>query len=141
MSYRSFEEVWQDITRLQDKDVFTLCRRKKNHILKVDEKGVLRYSDAGRGTCTLVDKARFERVWTNLVQHREFVPKGKGGWLTCACIAHLPEVEYSCKDGTLRLYLRQQNTHPFCEVKEWKRVKKYGAKEISGNLGVKEMRR
>ena len=120
MSYRSFDDVWQDITRLQDKDVFTLCRCIKNHILKVNEKGVVRYSEGGKGAATDVGKAAFKKVWRNLVEHREFVPKEKGGWrIACACIAHLPEVEYSRKDGFLRLYLRQQDTHPFCEVKEY----------------------
>ncbi len=118
MSYRSFEEAWQDITRLQGKDVFTLCHPIKNHILEVNEKCLKRLSAGGKGAPTSVSKATFKRVWKRLVEHREFVTK-QGYNFTCACIAHLPEVEYSCKDGILHLYLRQQNTHPFCEVKEY----------------------
>ena len=120
MSYRSFGEVWQDITRLQDKDVFTICKRNKNHICKVNEKEVVRYADRGTGAFKSVSKAVFEMVWRNLVAHRVFEPRNEDrGWFASACIAHLPEVEYSCKDGISRLYLRQQNTHPFCEVKEY----------------------
>ena len=119
MSYRSFEEAWRDIKRLEGKDVFTLCNSVKNQILEVNEKGLKRLSAGGKGVPTDVSKAAFKKVWTNLVENKVFVPKEKGGWrIACACIAHLPEVEYSCKDGFLRLYLRQQSTHPFGEVKE-----------------------
>ena len=116
MSHRSFEEAWQDIKKLQGEDVFTLCRRHKNHILKVDEKKMERLS-AGKNQPTSISKAYFKTVWTNLVEHRKFDKPSYN--FTYACIAHLPEVEYSCKDRPLGLYLRQQNTHPFCEVKEY----------------------
>ena len=116
MSYRSFEEAWQDIKKLEGKDVFTLCKHHKNHILKVDEKEMKRLAE-GKDVPTSISKARFERAWKKLVEDRKFGYK----WLSFifACIAHLPEVEYFCKDGVLYLYLRQQNTHPLGEVKEY----------------------
>ncbi|MFC2016093.1 hypothetical protein ACFLUF_00070 [Chloroflexota bacterium] len=114
MSYRSFEEAWQDIKKLQDKDVVTLCHHHKHHIVTVDETCLRTEYPA------LVTKGAFKTVWKKLVKDGEFVPVEDGGYyFACACIAHLPEVEYSCKDGILRLFLRQQNTHPFCEVKEY----------------------
>ena len=118
MSYRSFEEAWQDIKKLQDKDVVTLRRSHKNHIMQVGETG-LRVHPDGSEHFHHVTKGAFETVWTNLGKHGQFVPVEDGGYyFVCACIAHLPEVEYSCRDGILRLYLRQQNTHPFGKVKE-----------------------
>jgi len=117
MSYRSFEEVWQDIRKLEGKEVFTLCKCHKNHIVKVDETG-LRTHPNGSEYAHPVTKGAFKTVWRKLIEDGEFVPVEDGGYyFACACIAHLPEVEYSCKDG-LCLYLRQQNTHLFCEVKE-----------------------
>ena len=118
MSYRSFEEAWQDIKKLEGKDVFTLCKRIKNHILEVNETELRRRPD-GSEYPALVTKGAFKTVWGKLIEYKKFVPVEDGGYyFVCACIAQLREVEYSYEDGILRLYLRQQNTHPFCEVKE-----------------------
>ena len=117
MSYRSFEEVWQYIKSLEGKDVFTLCKHHKNHIEKVDEKGLTRRAEGSKKDTTFISKAYFKRVWGNLVKHREFARVGYN--FTYACIALLPEVEYFCKDRPLGLCLRQQNTHPLGEVKEY----------------------
>ena len=108
MSYRSFEEVWQDIKKLQDKDVFTLRRRHKNHIVTVDEIGLITRPNGSEHTHP-VTKGTFKTVWGKLIKDREFVPvKYRGYYFACACIAHLhlPEVNYSYEDGILRLYLR-----------------------------------
>ncbi len=119
MSYRRFEEAWQDIKKLQGKDVVTLCRRHKNHIVEVDETELITHPN-GSEYKHPVTKGTFKTVWSKLIEDKEFVPVEDGGYyFACACIAHLPEVEYSSKDGILSLYLRQQNTHPFCEVKEY----------------------
>ncbi len=119
MSYRSFEEAWQDIKKLQDEDVVTLRHSHKNHIVKVDETGLTRRPD-GSEYPAFVSKGAFKTVWRKLIKYGKFVPVEDGGYyFACACIAHLPEVGYSYEDGILRLYLRQQNTHPFCEVKEY----------------------
>ena len=107
MSYRSFEEAWQDIKKLQDKDVVTLRRRHKNHIVKVDETGLITRPNGSEYTHP-VTKGTFKTVWRKLIEDGEFVPVADGGYyFACACIAHLPEVNYSYEDGNLRLYLRQ----------------------------------
>ncbi len=107
MSYRSFEEAWQDIKKLQDKDVVTLRHRHKNHIVKVDETGLITRPN-GSEYAHPVTKGTFKTVWRKLIEDREFVPVEDGGYyFACACIAHLPEVNYSYEDGILRLYLRQ----------------------------------
>jgi hypothetical protein len=62
--------------------------------LKVDEKGILRYSDCGEGAYTFISKRKFENVWKKLTGSGYF--KVATGWeIACACIARLPEVEYS----------------------------------------------
>ncbi len=114
MSYTSFDDVWRYIMSLKGEYVSTLYNPVKNYIQEVNEKGVTRLSARARdkGKSTNVPKAEFEKVWRNLREHGKFVPNGKGGWgIACACIARLPNVEYSCKDRILALYLRKQNTH------------------------------
>ena len=106
MSYRSFEEVWQDIKKLQDKDVVTLRRSHKNHIEKVDETGLFTRPD-GSEYHHFVSKGAFKTVWGKLIEYEKFVPvEGGGYYFVCACIAHLDEVESSYEDGILYLYLR-----------------------------------
>ena len=116
MSDRSFEEVWQDIKSLEGKDVFTLRRCHKNHIVKVDEEGMERLS-ASKVKSSNINKKIFKKVWKRLVEYRKFDKPSHN--FTYACIARLPEVECSPKDRPLGLYLRQQNTHPLGEVKEY----------------------
>jgi len=107
MSYRSFEEAWQDIKKLQDKDVFTLRHHHKNHIVEVDETGLITCPNGSEYTHP-VTKGTFKTVWGKLIEDGEFVPVEDGGYyFACACIAHLLEVNYSDEDGILRLYLRQ----------------------------------
>ncbi len=107
MSDRSFKEVWQDIKSLEGKDVFTLRHRHKNHIVQVDETGLITRPN-GSEYAHPVTKGTFKTVWGKLIEDEEFVPVEDGGYyFACACIAHLPEVNYSYEDGILRLYLRQ----------------------------------
>ncbi len=107
MSYRSFEEAWQDIKKLQDKDIVTLCHRHKNHIVEVDETGLITRPN-GSEYAHYVTKGTFKTVWRKLIEYGKFVPVEDGGYyFACACIAHLPEVESSYEDGILCLYLRQ----------------------------------
>ena len=107
MSYRSFEEAWQDIKKLQDKDVVTLRRSHKNHIVKVDEIGLITRPN-GSEYPHPVTKGTFKTVWRKLIEDGEFVPVEDGGYyFACACIAHLPEVKHFYEDGILHLYLRQ----------------------------------
>ena len=107
MGYRRFEEVWQDIKRLQDKDIVTLCHHHKNHIMKVDETGLITRPN-GSEYAHPVTKGTFKTVWGKLTECGKFVPVEDGGYyFACACIAHLPEVESSYEDGILCLYLRQ----------------------------------
>ena len=107
MNYRSFEEAWQDIKKLQDKDVVTLCHHHKSHIVKVDEWALTRRPDGSEYPAG-VSKESFKTVWEKLIEYGKFVPVEDGGYyFVCACIAHLSEVEYSDEDGILRLYLRQ----------------------------------
>lgn len=123
MSYRSFEEVWQDIRRLEGKDVCTLCRHYKSHILTVNEEGVKRLAEESRDKeYKPVAKSKFERVWRDLVACRQVVPskKSEGIAFTCACIAHLPEVEYSLNPVTIWL---SENRHDFCKQVERKASK------------------
>ena len=107
MSYRSFEEAWQDIKKLQGEDVVTLRHSHKNHIEKVDETGLKTRPD-GSEYPHFVTKGAFKMVWGKLIEYGKFVPVEDGGYyFACACIAELPEVEFSYEDGILRLYLRQ----------------------------------
>ena len=107
MSYRNFEEVWQDIKKLQDKDVVTLCRSHKNHIQKVNE-FLLETRPDGSEYPHSISKESFKTVWRKLIESGKFVPVEDGGYyFVCACIAHLHEVESSYEDGILHLYLRQ----------------------------------
>jgi hypothetical protein len=107
MSCRSFEEVWQDIKKLQDEDVVTLCHRHKNHIVEVDET-CLRTRPDGSEYSHFVSKGAFKTVWRKLIEYGKFVPVEDGGYyFVCACIAHLPEVVSSYEDGILYLRLRQ----------------------------------
>ena len=107
MSYRNFEEAWQDIKKLQDEDVVTLCRRHKNHIVEVNETG-LRTRPNGSEYAHPVTKGTFKTVWEKLIKDGEFVPVENGGYyFACACIARLREVNSSYEDGILRLYLKQ----------------------------------
>ena len=107
MSYRNFEEAWQDIKKLQGEDVFTLCHSHKNHIEEVVETGLTTRPD-GSEYHHFVSKGAFKTVWGKLIKHGKFVPVEDGGYyFACACIAHLHEVESSYEDGILRLYVRQ----------------------------------
>jgi hypothetical protein len=66
MKARTIEEVWQDIKKLQNKDVFTLYHHNKNHIVKVDETGLITNPDRSRYPhMHPVLKGAFETVWKN----------------------------------------------------------------------------
>ena len=122
MSQRSFEEIWQELHRLKGKTVETLCYGMKNDIVDFKpKKGMIRISHAPQATGDekTVPKNTFKTIWEGLLKNGEFKPSEKSGWrIACACIAHLPEVEYSCDDRILCLYLMDHDTHDFCEVKK-----------------------
>lgn len=122
MVHKSFNDVWEDLKRLQGKEVYTLCHRWRNEIKEFNNHKMLRLSHAPQasGEPKPVSKRTFRTVWEHLLKNREFVPKDIPAWkIACACIAHIPEVEYSCKEGFVHLYLKPQATHPFCEVREY----------------------
>jgi hypothetical protein len=63
-----------------------------------------------------VTKGAFETVWRKLLKDREFVPVEDGGYhFACACIALLPEVEYSLNPETIWL---SNNRHDFGKLVE-----------------------
>lgn len=120
MKRRTFENVWQELKQLEWKTVYTLCRGWRNDIYKFDDNVMWRFSHRGNGQPTSVPKRTFNKVWENILKEGQFMPKEKGGWrIACACIALLPEVEYSCREGFVHLYLRAQSTHPFGQIKEY----------------------
>jgi hypothetical protein len=112
MKTRTFNEIWQDIYRLQDIEVFTLRHHNKNHIMKVDETGLITSPDRSRYPHTHpITKGAFETVWRKLLAKRDFMPVEDGGYhLVCACMALLPEVEYSLNPVTISL---TENKHDF----------------------------
>jgi hypothetical protein len=117
---RPFDEVWQELKQLEGKTVYTLCRRWRNDILRFDSNRMWRVAHRGSKQPKPVPKRTFRKVWERLLIDGEFMPKDVLAWkIACACIAHLPEVEYSCKEGFVHLYLRLQSTHPFGEVREY----------------------
>lgn len=117
MKTRTFNEVWQEIKKLEDKDIFTLRYHYKNHIMKVNETGLITNPEKSRYPHTHpVDKGAFETVWRTLLTKRYFVPAEDGGYhLVCACLALLPEVEYSLKPETIWL---SENKHEFRKLVE-----------------------
>ena len=123
MVHKPFNEVWEDLKQLKGKVVYTLCYRWRNDIVGFDDYKMLRLSHAPQasGEIKPVSKRTFLMVWEHLLKDGDFVPKDIPAWkIACACIAHLPEVEYSCKEGFIHLYLRPKGSHPFCEVREYK---------------------
>jgi hypothetical protein len=111
---RTFEEVWLDIKRLEGTDINTLCMHNKNHIKKVTDKVLVRYADKGKGSCTPVERSAFERVWRDLTE--KGYCKISDRWkIACACIARLPEVEYSVNSRTIWL---TENKHDFGKLVE-----------------------
>ena len=109
MQTRTFEEVWQDIKKLEGTCVYTLCNHTKNHIKKVNEKELIRYSNGGRGSSKPVNKSVFERAWNDL-NEKGCCKIGDSWAIACACLALLPEIEYS--KNTRTIYL-SENRHEF----------------------------
>jgi len=114
---RTFEEIWQNIKKLQGKDVYTLSHKNKNHIVEVNETELIINPDRSRYPHThLITKGAFETVWRKLLAKGDFVPIEDGGYnLVCACIALLPEVQYSLKPVTIWL---SENRHDFKKLVE-----------------------
>jgi hypothetical protein len=110
MVHRSFEEIWLDIQQL--KVVYTLDRRHENQVIFDPNKGMLRLSGAGKGEWTPVDKSAFNRAWERLVKDGSLEASRK--WkVVCACLAQLPEVEYSLNPEKLWLIKDGSKWHPF----------------------------
>ena len=110
MVHWSFDEIWLDIQQL--KVVYTLNRRHENQVIFDPDKGMLRLSDAGKGEWTHVDKSAFERAWERLVKDG-CLEASKKWKVVCACLAQLPEVEYSLKPERLWLIGDSSKWHPF----------------------------
>jgi hypothetical protein len=108
MRTRTFEEVWHDLEKLKGRTVFTLVHKVKSEIIDVNKSGIKRRSEIHNQEKT-VDRSAFERVWKQLMENGYC--KVEDGWkIACACIALLPEIEYSLKPGTIWL---SDNRHEF----------------------------
>jgi len=120
-SEKTIDGVWTELKQLEGTDVETLCQNSKNHIFKFNDKEMIRYADPprGRGAATAVPRRTFKIIWENLVKCGEFEPSITPAYrIACACIARLPEVEYSCKENRVHLYILPQRTHEFGTVRE-----------------------
>jgi hypothetical protein len=108
MKKRTFDEVWSDLEKLKGKPVFTLVQHIKSDILDVNSTGIKRRSERW-GQVRHVDRSAFKRVWERIT--KDGYRRLSGSWkFACACIALLPEVEYSLKPGTIWL---SKNIHEF----------------------------
>jgi hypothetical protein len=115
MKTRIFEDIWRDIKKLQNKDVFTLRRHQKNHIVGVDETG-LRTIRGKSDFPYPITKGAFETVWRKLITNDRYIPVEDGGYhIICACIALISEVEYSLKPVTIWL---SEKRHEFGKLSE-----------------------
>ena len=110
---RSFDEIWHDLQQLKGKTVFTLVYRVRNEIVDFDSRGMLRLM-VRRNSIKRVDKSAFKRVWEKLVESG-YCQIEDGLKIVCACIAHLPEIEYSLNPGIIWL---SENRHDFCKQVE-----------------------
>ena len=108
MKIRSFEEVWLDLERLKGKTVDTLVNHVKSDIIDIDSSGMLRRSEIYNEEKT-VERSAFERVWKDLTE-KGYCKIGSRWSIACACIALLPEIEYSVSSRTIRL---TENKHEF----------------------------
>ena len=109
MKTRTFETVWQDIKKLEGKDVFTLRHLHKNQVKEANETGLKIRTGRSKNEYWLT-KGAFETVWEKLLDG-EFVPTDDGGYyFVCACLeAALPSrVGHYFKDGILVLYLKKE---------------------------------
>jgi hypothetical protein len=107
---RTFEAVWQDIKKLQNTDVYTLRHHNKNHIVRVSELELTTNPEKARYPHThFILKTSFQTVWQKLLANGNIIPVEDGGYhLVCACLALLPEVEYSLNPEAVWL---TTNTH------------------------------
>jgi len=105
---RTFEEVWLDLEKLKGKTVFTLVHHVKSKVIDVDSRGMLRRSERWNQV-KHIDRSAFKRAWEKLAI--DGYCRLSDTWkFVCACLALLPEVEYSLKPGTIWL---SKNRHDF----------------------------
>jgi hypothetical protein len=113
MKTRTFEEVWCDLERLKGKTVYTLVHHVRSDIIDVDSSGMMRRSERWKQV-RHVDRSAFQRTWEKLSIHG--CRRLSDAWkFVCACIALLPEVQYSLKPVTIWL---SENRHEFGELVE-----------------------
>jgi hypothetical protein len=106
MSHRSFEEFWQDIKKLKDKDVYTLRHHRKSRITGADEITLYVRPESSKYSHPMT-KGAFETVWRILTEKGEYVPVDDGGYyFVCACLVNLPEVDWLNKNGVIHVYLK-----------------------------------
>jgi hypothetical protein len=113
MKTRTSDEVWCDLEKLKGTTVSTLVNHVQSEIIDVNESGIKRRAETHNKEKT-VDKSAFKRVWADLIINGNC--KLSERWkFACACIALLPEVEYSLKPGTIWL---SENRHDFGKLVE-----------------------
>jgi hypothetical protein len=113
MKTRTFNEVWCDLEKLKGQTVLTLVHHVRSEIIDVNKSGIKRRSEIHNKEKT-VDKSAFKRVWEDLMINGkcELSERWK---FACACIALLPEVEYSLNPAKIWL---SENRHEFGKLVE-----------------------
>ena len=117
---RTFEQIWEDIEKLKGQTVYTLDQHVRNDIIDIAPKEVKRKSERGNGIKPVPIRA-FRNAWGKLVEQGYCeVNKSKTWGIAAACLAYLPEVEYSLKPRKLHLLYDKKHFHAFGEPKEHK---------------------